>query len=76
MEVLGSGPGENVINWDEYTKAYEEMLENTSTDHAPWYIVPADYKWVARTLVASIITSTIGSLNLNTRVRVEKKGSY
>ncbi len=41
-----------------------KSIENTSTRFAPWYIVPADYKWVARTLIASIITSSIGSLNL------------
>jgi PPK2 family polyphosphate:nucleotide phosphotransferase len=50
--------------WDEYTKAYEDMLSNTSTKWAPWFIIPADYKWVARTLVGDIITSSIYSLNL------------
>ena len=31
--------------WDHYMKAYEQMLSHTSTQHAPWYIVPADHKW-------------------------------
>ncbi|PKL58659.1 MAG: polyphosphate--nucleotide phosphotransferase [Methanomicrobiales archaeon HGW-Methanomicrobiales-5] len=50
--------------WDQYTKAYEEMLSATSTDYAPWFIVPADAKWMARTFVASVITSAINGLNL------------
>lgn len=49
--------------WDDYMKAYEEMLENTSTKNAPWYIIPADYKWVARTLVSDIIASKLISLH-------------
>ncbi|MFA4860076.1 polyphosphate kinase 2 family protein [Methanoregula sp.] len=51
--------------WDQYTKAYEEMLSATSTDYAPWFIVPADYKWMARTFVASVITSAISGLDLS-----------
>ncbi len=50
--------------WDQYSAAYEDMLNNTSTKHAPWYIIPADYKWFARALVADIITTSILSLNI------------
>ncbi len=50
--------------WDAYQKAYETMFAKTSTDTAPWYIIPADYKWVARTLVADIISTRIRSLDL------------
>ncbi len=50
--------------WDEYIAAYEDMLHATSTDWAPWYVIPADHKWVARTLVADIISTTIQSLDL------------
>ena len=50
--------------WDEYLEAYEQMLNRTSTDAAPWYIIPADYKWVARTAVADIISSKIQTLDL------------
>ena len=51
--------------WDQYTKVYEEMLSATSTDYAPWFIVPADYKWAARTFVAEVVTSAISGLNLS-----------
>ena len=51
--------------WNKYVGAYEEMLSATSTDYAPWFIVPADYKWVARTLVAEVITSAISGLRLS-----------
>jgi polyphosphate kinase 2 (PPK2 family) len=50
--------------WDDYLEAYEQMLYRTSTDATPWYIIPADYKWVARTAVADIISSKIQTLDL------------
>ncbi|ADB14809.1 Polyphosphate:AMP phosphotransferase [Pirellula staleyi DSM 6068] len=49
--------------WDDYQAAYEEALEATSTKHAPWYVVPADHKWVSRAIVARVITKTIDDLN-------------
>jgi PPK2 family polyphosphate:nucleotide phosphotransferase len=51
-------------SWEDYMKAYADMLQNTSTAHAPWYVVPADQKWLARALVAAVIAETIGSLDL------------
>ncbi|MFA6034344.1 MAG: polyphosphate kinase 2 family protein [Myxococcota bacterium] len=50
--------------WDDYVKAYEEMLPATSTDYAPWFIVPADDKWAARTIVANAICSAIEGLGV------------
>jgi PPK2 family polyphosphate:nucleotide phosphotransferase len=50
--------------WKDYMEAFEEALSATSTEWAPWYIIPADHKWVARAAVAGILTSTIGSLHL------------
>jgi PPK2 family polyphosphate:nucleotide phosphotransferase len=50
--------------WDNYIKAYEDMLTNTSTKWAPWFVIPADYKWVARSLVSDIITTSIYSLKI------------
>ena len=50
--------------WDEYQTAFEEMLSNTSTEHAPWYVIPADNKWFMRALVADIITNRIEKLDL------------
>jgi PPK2 family polyphosphate:nucleotide phosphotransferase len=41
--------------WDEFEKAYEEMLTHTSTKWAPWYVIPADHKWFTRLAVASVI---------------------
>ena len=51
-------------SWDDYMRAYEEMLGNTSTAWAPWYVIPADRKWFTRVAVAEIIVSTLESLNL------------
>ena len=52
-------------HWDEYMKAYEDALTHTSTECAPWYVIPADHKYLARTLVAGIIAHTIGTLDLH-----------
>ena len=51
--------------FDDYTKAYEEMITATSTEHAPWYVIPADNKWVSRAAVATILAGTIEKLDLN-----------
>lgn len=50
-------------NWDEYHKAYEDMLEHTSTDYAPWYVVPADNKWFTRLLVSEIMLDLFEQLD-------------
>ncbi|MCI0642465.1 MAG: polyphosphate kinase 2 family protein [Gemmataceae bacterium] len=50
--------------WNDYMRAYEDALSATSTDWAPWYIVPADHKWVTRTVVAAIVSTTICGLDL------------
>jgi PPK2 family polyphosphate:nucleotide phosphotransferase len=50
--------------WNNYQRAYEEMLEHTSTEWAPWYIVPADHKWFTRVAVASIIVTKLEALGL------------
>jgi PPK2 family polyphosphate:nucleotide phosphotransferase len=51
-------------HWDEYTEAYEEALRATSTEWAPWYVIPADNKWVTRAVVADILTTAIQDLRL------------
>ena len=51
--------------WKDYMDAYEEMLAETSTPWAPWYIIPADRKWYTRALVAEIINATLESMNLS-----------
>jgi PPK2 family polyphosphate:nucleotide phosphotransferase len=50
--------------WDDYMRAYEEAISATSTKWAPWYVIPADHKWVARGLVARILASTMDGLDL------------
>ena len=50
--------------WDDYMNAYEAALGATSTEWAPWYIIPADHKWVSRALVAKIITHTLEGLDM------------
>jgi len=50
--------------WDDYMHAYEQALGATSTKWAPWYVVPANHKWVSRAMVAAIVTSAIRSLDL------------
>lgn len=50
--------------WKDYRHAYEAMLEATSTEAAPWHVIPADHKWYARALIADIIVRRIESLPL------------
>ena len=50
--------------WNEYQTAYEEMLEKTSKEHAPWYVIPADKKYFARVAIGSIILEKMQSLDL------------
>ncbi len=52
--------------WDDYQQAYQEMIAATSTEHAPWYVIPADRKWFARAAVADIIAERISHLDLRT----------
>ena len=51
--------------WNDYMDAYEDMIRNTATPAAPWYVVPADNKWFTRLVVASAISDTLEKLNLN-----------
>jgi len=50
--------------WDAYQHVYGEMLTHTSTEIAPWYIVPADHKWFTRAAVADIIVARLDGLDL------------
>ncbi|MFN6355276.1 MAG: polyphosphate kinase 2 family protein [Cyanobacteriota bacterium] len=51
-------------HWDAYMKAYEEMIQHTASEAAPWYVVPADHKWFTRLVVAAAVIDTLLSLDL------------
>jgi PPK2 family polyphosphate:nucleotide phosphotransferase len=51
-------------HWDDYMEAYEDMIRNTASKHAPWYVVPADNKWFSRLVVAAAVVEALASLNL------------
>jgi len=59
--------------WAGYTAAYEKMLGATSTDHAPWYVIPSDHKWFTRVAVADILVDALQSLDLR-YPKVTKQG--
>ncbi len=48
--------------WPEYQQAYQLAIERTSTDAAPWYVIPANHKWYARLAVAELLTDALRSL--------------
>jgi PPK2 family polyphosphate:nucleotide phosphotransferase len=50
--------------WDDYVRCYEDALSETSTGHAPWYIVPADHKWFTHVVAADVIVEKLKSLKL------------
>jgi PPK2 family polyphosphate:nucleotide phosphotransferase len=49
--------------WDDYQRAFSEMLSNTSTEWAPWYVIPADHKWFARICVSHVLAHTLIELD-------------
>lgn len=51
--------------WDDYMSAYEDAFNHTSTERAPWHIIPADHKWFTRVAVAAVICSTLKRLGLS-----------
>jgi PPK2 family polyphosphate:nucleotide phosphotransferase len=59
--------------WDSYMEAYEDALAATTTEEAPWYVVPADHKWVTRAVVADVITTALRSLDLKFPEVTEEK---
>jgi PPK2 family polyphosphate:nucleotide phosphotransferase len=49
--------------WDDYMAAYEEAIARTSTEHAPWYVVPADHKWFRNWAVSRIVIETLEAMD-------------
>jgi PPK2 family polyphosphate:nucleotide phosphotransferase len=52
-------------SWDQYMNAYDQMIQETASKHAPWYVVPADNKWFTRVVVAAAVIEALADLNLN-----------
>jgi PPK2 family polyphosphate:nucleotide phosphotransferase len=51
--------------WDDYMNAFEAAISATSTEWAPWYVIPADHKWLTQAFVVSVLVETLGSLGLS-----------
>lgn len=51
--------------WDEYIKNYNDMFKRTSTEHAPWYIIPSNKKWVSRNIICNILINKLESLDIH-----------
>jgi PPK2 family polyphosphate:nucleotide phosphotransferase len=49
--------------WDDYQRAFEDMLSHTSTEWAPWYVVPADHKWFTRLATAAVLVTALDAIN-------------
>jgi PPK2 family polyphosphate:nucleotide phosphotransferase len=50
--------------WNDYMKAYEDVLKKTSTKHAPWYVIPSDAKWYRNLVIGAVIVETLESLGM------------
>jgi PPK2 family polyphosphate:nucleotide phosphotransferase len=60
--------------WDDYQQAYEDAIRATASEHAPWYVVPADHKWFTRLVVAQVLVNELKALKLEyPKVNGEKK---
>ena len=51
-------------HWDDYQSAYQKMIRNTASGHAPWVVVPADNKWFSRLLVVATVVDALSEMNL------------
>lgn len=49
--------------WDDYQQAYQDCIQATSSEQAPWYIIPADHKWFARAAISQVLVDRIAQLN-------------
>ena len=52
-------------HWDDYQRCYEELIQQTSSKHAPWIVVPADHKWFTRLVVSSVIVDALEAMKLS-----------
>ena len=50
--------------WNDYMRAYQEMVQQTSSEHAPWYVVPADHKWFTRLVVGAAVIDAMEEMSL------------
>jgi PPK2 family polyphosphate:nucleotide phosphotransferase len=50
-------------HWNDYQDAFEDMVQRTATEHAPWYVVPADHKWFARLVVSRVLIHTLREID-------------
>ena len=67
-------------HWSQYMRAYEDMIRHTAAPHAPWYVVPADHKWITRLIVAEAIVQTLDGMKLvfpavDSRARAQLKSA-
>jgi PPK2 family polyphosphate:nucleotide phosphotransferase len=62
---FSSGDIDERFLWDDYMKAYEEAINETSEIYAPWFVIPADKKWFTRIAISKIIIETLKSMNIN-----------
>ena len=61
---FSSADAKERVHWDDYMKAYEDMIRHTATKDSPWYVVPADNKWFTRLVVAAAVIDALASLDL------------
>ncbi|SMO52462.1 polyphosphate kinase 2 family protein [Solitalea koreensis] len=51
--------------WDQYQQAYDEMITETASEHAPWFVIPADQKWLMQLVVSKILLETMEAMDLS-----------
>jgi PPK2 family polyphosphate:nucleotide phosphotransferase len=71
---LSAGDWRERALWDEYTAAYEDAISKTSTAHAPWYVIPADKKWLRNHLVLSAVVEALRPYPDQWRDRLREMG--
>jgi polyphosphate kinase 2 (PPK2 family) len=62
-------------HWDEYTRAYEDVIEKTAAPHAPWIVVPANAKWYRNLVIAESLVDTLRGYRKDWKRRLEEMGA-
>ena len=77
---FSAGDVEERVYWDEYMEAFEDAINATATEYAPWYVVPADHKWYMRYVVSEIILNELKEMDPRypevTGERLEELGGW
>ena len=69
---LNAGDWQERAFWDDYSAAYDDVIEHCSTERAPWYVVPADHKWFRNVAIAEALIETLKPYKAGWKATLDK----